>query len=157
MKSLAWVLGLLALAGNAQGDDEKSGTNQSSKAKPASESGAILLVPSELKWTADPKRPGTAMALAEGDPSKGPAHFYLKYEKGFVGGPHHHTNDHGGWILQGTVILELDGTDTKLPPGSFYFVRGNKIHVAKCDAGAECVMTVDVRGKWDAIPDPRTK
>src|SRR5438270_451541 len=66
------------------------------------------------------------------------------------------TPDHGGWILQGTVILELDGTDTKLPPGSFYFVKGNKVHVAKCDAGAECVMTVDVRGKWDAIPDART-
>ena len=53
------------------------------------------------------------------------------------------------------MILAIDGKDTKLPPGSFYFVKGNKIHIAKCDAGAECIMTIDVRGKWDAIPDPR--
>jgi quercetin dioxygenase-like cupin family protein len=114
--------------------------------------GAILLVPSDLHWVADPKRPGTAMALAEGDPDKGPAHFYLKYDKGWAGGLHYHSNDHGGWILSGTVILVVDGKETKLPPGSFYFMKAKKPHLAKCDTDAECVMTVDVRGTWDAVP-----
>jgi quercetin dioxygenase-like cupin family protein len=119
----------------------------------ASKKGAILLTESDLKWVADPKRPGTYTADAEGDPAKGPAHFYLKYDKGFAGGLHYHTSDHGGWILAGTVILEVDGKETKLPPGSFYFLDAKKPHLAKCAAtGPDCVMTVDVRGPWDAVP-----
>lgn len=121
-------------------------------APPEAKNGAILLVDSDLKWTSDPKRPGTYMALAEGDPEKGPAHFYLKYDKGFAGGLHYHSSDHGGWILSGTVILVIDGKETKLPPGSFYFVKAKTPHIAKCAADAACVMTVDVRGKWDAVP-----
>jgi quercetin dioxygenase-like cupin family protein len=107
----------------------------------------------DLKWV-PMKRPGTEMALAEGDPDKGPAHFYLKYEKGFVGGEHYHSSDHGGWILSGTAILVVDGKESKLPPGSFYFMKARKPHIAKCDQGAECIMTVDVRDKWDVVNVP---
>jgi hypothetical protein len=38
-----------------------------------SKTGATLLTESDLKWIADPKRPGTYTAYAEGDPAKGPA------------------------------------------------------------------------------------
>src|SRR3954463_4210494 len=109
---------------------------------------AVLLTANDLKWE-EAGRPGTWMALSEGDPSKGPAHFYLKYDKGFAGGLHYHTHDHGGWILSGTVIIEINGKETRLPPGSFYFVKGKQAHIAKCDPSSECLMTVDVRGQWD--------
>ena len=48
----------------------------------------------------------------------------------------------------------VDGNETKLTPGSFYFLKGKKPHTAKCDPSAECVMTVDVRGKWEVVPEP---
>jgi len=116
---------------------------------------AILLTLADLEWIENSERPGTYQAAAEGDPDTGPAHFYLKYAKGFAGGLHSHTSDHGGWILAGTVILVIDGKETKLPPGAFYFVKGGKPHIAKCDPGAECIMTVDIRGKWDVVSEPK--
>ena len=142
-------------SGAAPAKDAKAPAAPAADAKPTppdvKKTGAILLTDADLKWMPDPKRPGTAMAYAEGDPDKGPAHFYLKYDKGWAGGLHYHNNDHGGWILQGTVIIEVDGKETKLPPGSFYFIKAKKPHIAKCDATADCIMTVDVRGKWDAV------
>lgn len=149
----AVTLALIAATAAAQ---PKAGAKASpAGAKPtpagASKADAILLTESDLEWIADPKRPGTYMAYAEGDPAKGPAHFYLKYDRGFAGGLHYHTSDHGGWILSGTVIIQVDGKDTKLPPGSFYFIKGKKPHIAKCDTTADCIMTVDVRGTWDAV------
>ena len=114
---------------------------------------AILLTLADLNWIENPGRPGTYQAAAEGDPDTGPAHFYLKYAKGFAGGLHSHTSDHGGWILAGTVILVIDGKETQLPPGAFYFVKGGKPHIAKCDPSAECIMTVDIRGKWDVVSE----
>jgi len=147
MRQLVLLAGVLALSTAADADDKKT----------AAPKAAILIAASDIQWTPDPKRPGTYTAPAEGNPDKGPAHFYLKYDKGFAGGLHHHSHDHGGWILQGTVILVVDGVETKLPPGSFYFVKAKKPHLAKCDAAADCVMTVDVRGKWDAISDAPKK
>ncbi len=55
----------------------------------------------------------------------GPSHFFLKYAENFDGGSHHHTSDHGGYVLSGTVLLTVDGKKTR----------------------------IDVRGMWDAIPD----
>jgi quercetin dioxygenase-like cupin family protein len=116
---------------------------------------AILLTLADLEWIENAERPGTYQAAAEGEPATGPAHFYLKYAKGFTGGLHSHTSDHGGWILAGTVILVIDGKETKLPPGAFYFVKGGKPHIAGCDPSAECIMTVDIRDKWDVVAEPR--
>lgn len=151
--ALAVSLGLLSATAAAQ--TRTGAKTQAAEASPmppdARKTGAILLTETDLEWIADPKRPGTYLAYAEGDPAKGPAHFYLKYEKGFAGGLHYHTSDHGGWILSGTVVIQVDGKERKLPPGSFYFITGKKPHIAKCDPTSDCVMTVDVRGKWDAV------
>lgn len=160
MRKLALILGL-SLAATAHADKKQDATakpaapaDPAAKPKPPvlGKNKAILLTPTDLTWVEDPKRPGTWRALGEGNPDKGPAHFFLKYEKGFAGGEHYHTYDHGGWVLQGTVILVIDGQETKLPPGSFYFIKGRKLHIAKCDPGGECIMTVSVKGKWDAVP-----
>ena len=61
-------IGLMALAATASADDKKA----PDKATPeAAKTGSILLVPADLKWVDIPKRPGTQMALAEGDPERG--------------------------------------------------------------------------------------
>ncbi len=143
MHKLAFVCGFIALASTAVADGGKTG--------------ATLLVPTDLKWTDIPNRPGAKIAVVEGDPKAGPSHFYLKYDRGFDGGLHHHTSDHGGYILSGTVIITVDGKETRLPPGSFFFIDGKKPHAVKCDPSGDCLMAVDVRGKWDVIADSPPK
>lgn len=140
MRRLALLCGLMAVSPLARADDFAT-------------TGAILVVPADLKWVENPSRPGAWQAVVEGDPKVGPSHFFLKYAKNFDGGPHHHTSDHGGYVLTGTVLLTVDGKETRLPPGSFFWIKGGKVHSVRCEA--ECIQAIDVRGKWDAIPDPK--
>ena len=139
--ALGLVLGVLGFAPLAHADDTGSG--------------ATLVVPSDLKWAENPTRPGAWQAVVEGDPKTGPSHFFLKYAKNFDGGPHHHSSDYGGYVISGTVLLTVDGKENRLPAGSFFWIKGGKIHSVRCEA--ECIQAIDVRGKWDAIPDPAIK
>ena len=74
-------------------------------------------------------------AVVEGDPKVGPSHFFLKYAKNFDGGPHHHTSDHGGYVLTGTVLLTVDGKEARLPPGFVLLDQGGgKVHSVRASA-----------------------
>ena len=111
----------------------------------------------DLKWNDVPNFPGVKMAVVSGDPDKGAAHFFIKFAPGFAAPLHHHNADHSVAVVAGTVVLNIDGKDTKLPAGSFFSFHGKKTHSTKCDAGADCVLFVDTRGKWDVIPEAAAK
>ena len=122
-------------------------------AKPA----ATLTAAADLKWADVPGFPGVHMAVGEGDPSKGASHFFLKFDKGFAAPEHHHTADHYGTVISGTMILTVDGKDTKLAAGSYFGFTGKKVHATKCDAAADCVIELDARGAWDVVPEKADK
>ena len=114
---------------------------------------AVLLPAADLKWTDVPDFPGVQMAVLDGDPAKGAGHFLIKLKDGFVTPLHHHTSDHFATVLSGTLSFTVDGKETLLPPGSFFVFKGKKEHITKCVPGADCVLSVDVRGKWDVVPE----
>ena len=122
------------------------------KDKPA-KGGAVLTPATDLKWANAEGMAGVQMAVAQGDPGKGPSHFFIKFVPGFAAPLHHHTSDHFVTVLAGTLILNVDGTDTKLPVGSYFAFTGKKPHATRCDAGAECLLFIDCRGKWDVVPE----
>jgi hypothetical protein len=45
-----------------------------------------------------------------------------------------------------------DGKEISLPAGSYFSFVGKKKHTTRCDAGADCVLFMDARGKWDVVP-----
>ena len=114
---------------------------------------AVLLPAGDIKWTDVPDFPGVQMAVLEGDPSKGAGHFLIKLKDGFVAPLHHHSSDHFATVLSGTMSFTVDGQETLLPAGSFFVFKGKKEHITKCVPGADCVLSVDVRGKWDVVPE----
>lgn len=114
-------------------------------------SSAVLTTVDELKWVDVPNAPGVQTATVEGDATKGPHHFFLKFPAGFEVGAHHHTADHYGTMIKGTLVLTVDGKETKLAPGSFVGFTHKTKHATKCEAGSECVMFIDSRGAWDAV------
>ena len=114
--------------------------------------GRSVLVPTaDLKWNDVPGFVGVKLAAVDGDPGKGPAHFFLKFAAGFAAPLHHHTANHSGTVVSGTLDLTVDGKEQKLPPGSFFEFSHKTPHVTKCEAGADCVLSMDVRGKWDVV------
>lgn len=140
---LCGVVAVGALAGGAQADKGKGA--------------ATLTAAADLKWADVPNMKGIKIAVGDGDPGKGASHFYLKFDKGFTAGEHHHTPDHSGTVVAGTLILTVDGKETRLPAGSFFSFSGMKVHATKCDAAADCILAMDARGKWDVVPEPEVK
>ena len=116
-------------------------------------SSAVLVSDAELKWNDVPDFPGVKMAPLHGDPGTGPSHFFLKLPSGFAVGMHFHNADHWVAVVSGTLVLTPEGgAEKKLPAGSGFGFTGKKKHTTKCAAGADCVLFIDARGKWDVIP-----
>ena len=116
--------------------------------------GTVVLTPSsDVKFADVPGFPGVQMAVLGGDPAKGPHHMMLKFTPGFAAPLHHHTTDHYGTVVSGTLVLISGGKEVKLPPGSYFAFTGKMPHETKCEAGADCVLAIDARGKWDVVPE----
>jgi mannose-6-phosphate isomerase-like protein (cupin superfamily) len=129
----------------------------SANAKETKGGSAAMIPAGDLKWGDVAGFPGVKMAVAEGDPAKGPTHFFIKFAGGFAAPMHHHSSDHHVTVLAGTLVLTVDGKETKLPPGSYFAFKGKKHHMTKCDAGPDCLLAVDSRGKWDVVPEGEAK
>ena len=136
----AMTLSVTAFAPHATAKGTKGGT-------------AVLIPASDLKWGDVAGFPGVKMAVVEGDPAKGPNHFMIKFAGGFAAPLHHHSSDHHVSVISGTVVLTVDGKENKLPAGSYFSFKGKKQHMTKCEAGADCLLAVDSRGKWDVVPE----
>ncbi len=126
----------------------------SASPKEAKKAATVVLLPAgDIKWNDVPDFPGVKMAALEGDPSKGAGHFFIKLKDGFAAPLHHHSSDHFVTVVSGTLSLTVDGKETRLPAGSFFLFKGKKTHITKCEPGADCVLSVDARGKWDVVPE----
>jgi quercetin dioxygenase-like cupin family protein len=118
--------------------------------------GSATLTPAaDFKWTDVEGFPGVKVAALQGDPAKGANHVMLKLPSGFSAPLHHHTADHYVTVVTGTLVLTVDGKETKLPPGSYFAFTGKKSHLTKCDAGADCTVFIDNRAKWDVVPEDK--
>ena len=116
----------------------------------ASGGNAVIEPRAGLKWTPGAV-PQVSTATVEGDISKGPAHFFLKYASGFVTPLHHHSADHYVTLVAGSLVLIVDGKDHRLTPGSYFALTGKKPHAARCEGSGDCVMSIDARGPWDVV------
>ena len=114
---------------------------------------AVLTPVGDLKWADMLDRPGVKMAATQGDPTKGPGHFFIKLPAGFSVPLHHHSSDHYVTVVSGTMVFNVDGKDYSLAPGSYFAFTGKKQHTTRCADGADCVLSIDARGKWDVVPE----
>ncbi len=144
MRTWMMLSGLVAISAVTAHADKGKGT-------------AVLAPAADLKWADVPGMAGVKIAAADGDPGKAASHFFLKFDKGFTAGEHHHTANHSGIVVTGTLVLTVDGKETRLPAGSFFAFNGKKPHMTKCDAAAECILAMDARGKWDVVPEVAAK
>lgn len=137
----ALTLAFAALATPSYGkEDKKAGT-------------AVLSPAADLKWNDVPGFQGVKMAVLQGDPAKGPHHSMIKFDGGFAAPLHHHSSDHYVTVVSGTLVLTVDGKETRLPAGSFFLFKGKMKHMTRAEAGSDCVLSLDVRGKWDVISE----
>jgi quercetin dioxygenase-like cupin family protein len=120
-------------------------------------SNASLIEAKDLKWADVAGFPGVQTAVVEGDAAKGSHHAFMKFAPGFAAPLHHHTANHFVTVVSGTLVLNVDGQEHRLPPGSYFAFKNKAKHTTSCAEGAECVLFVDVRGKWDVMPEKTEK
>src|SRR5262245_7135835 len=113
---------------------------------------AVVTPKADLKWTESGIQ-GVSFAAVDGDMTKGPCRFYLKYAAGFVAPLHHHSPDHYVTTVSGNLVLTVDGKDNHLAPGSFFALTGMKPHAAHVEGNEDCVMFVQAMGPWDVVPE----
>jgi mannose-6-phosphate isomerase-like protein (cupin superfamily) len=116
---------------------------------------AAVVPLADVKWT-PAGIPGVSVAPVEGDMAKGPCHFYLKYDAGFVAPLHHHSPDHYVTVVMGTLVLTVGGKDYRLAPGSFFQLLNKAPHAARVEGDQPSVMFVDARGPWDVVLEPES-
>ena len=99
----------------------------------AQAAGSTMVTPvADVKWMPGPV-PGVSIAPVEGDMTKGPSHFFLKYDAGFAAPVHYHSPDHYVTVVSGTLVLTMDGKEHVLAPGSFCAMTGKAKHAARVD------------------------
>lgn len=92
------------------------------------------------------------VAPGYGDMTKGAHSNFVKIPGGFSSPPHTHTEDYYAVVVSGVIGNGMEGMqDIPLPPGSYWFQKGNEKHVTKCLSSTECVFFVTQPGKFDFV------
>ena len=115
-------------------------------------SDVVIMMPSEMKWSAVEGFQGIVTSVVEGDAMKGNHHSFMKFDSKFAAPLHMHSADHYVSVIQGTFLLTVDGVEHRLPAGSFFGFKNKKAHTSGCAEGSQCLIFADVRGKWDVVP-----
>jgi hypothetical protein len=55
------------------------------------------------------------------------------------------------------LVLVSGGHEVRLPPGSYFSFTGRMPHATRCEAGADCILAIDSRGKWDVVPEKNAR
>jgi hypothetical protein len=104
----------------------------------------------EMKWD---DLGGPKMANASGDYKKGPYAGLFKMPAGFTSPMHTHTGEYEAIQIMGTSSHWLEGEDgkaaKKMTPGSYWKMTSRLPHVSACAAGADCVVLVMQKTKFD--------
>lgn len=108
----------------------------------------------EVKWIESPG--GPKMAVLSGDLNKGPYVALLQLPAGSESPWHSHTGDYEAIQISGTTRHWMRGEDgtraKKLPPGSYWMMPGGPEHVTACDPGADCLVAIWQKTRFDALP-----
>jgi len=121
----------------------------------ATKGNATITEAKDIKWEPAPGMQGVYTATIEGNATKGAHHSFMKFDAGFAAPMHHHTSDHFVTVVAGTLILNVDGVEHRLPPGSYFSFKKKQPHTTACAAGTDCILFTDVRGKWDVVPEKK--
>jgi hypothetical protein len=112
----------------------------------------------DAQWTPLMKEgPLPAVAPIQGDGTKGAYEGYLKLPAGFESPPHSHTSDYWSVLVQGKMThWAVNGGSEKdakqLGVGDLTYMPAKLEHISKCYPGAECIMVVVQKGKFDFVP-----
>lgn len=104
---------------------------------------------------------GPTLGALWGDTTKGPYGALMHLKGGFTTPMHTHGGDYEAVQISGTSSHWFKGEDgtkaKKMTPGSYWKMPGGVAHVSACAAGADCVIYIAQKTKFDFVPVPEPK
>ncbi len=93
---------------------------------------------------------------------KGAHYAYLKLPAGFTSPAHSHSSDYWAVLVQGKMThwAAEGGSEAEakqLGVGDLTYMPAKVNHISKCFPGADCVMAIYQKGKFDFIPAKEAK
>jgi len=120
--------------------------------KPPSTEDQLAVNVKEANWAA-PKNPeipkGVMASPIATDPASGANIGYAKFAPGLTFPMHWHTHAEYTSVVSGKVQFTVNGKAYDLEPGGYVVIPGKVHHMAKCAAGAECVLLTRRAGPAD--------
>lgn len=114
--------------------------------------GTSVSIPvTEMKYTETGIGP-IKVAPGHGDMSKEAHSNFVKIPGGFSSPVHIHSEDYYAVVVAGVIGNGKEGAeDIPMPPGSYWYQKGNERHITKCLSPTECVFFVTQPGKFDFV------
>ena len=107
----------------------------------------------EVKWD---DLSGLKIGTLAGDYKKGAYGALVRVPAGYTSQLHSHTGAYEAVEINGTSSHWMRGEDgtkaKKMTPGSYWSIPAKMEHVSSCAAGADCVMFISQKVKYDALP-----
>ena len=89
---------------------------------------------------------------AYGDLQNGRHGTFVRMPAGFKSPVHTHTEDYYAVVVEGVGANHApDGEAAPLPPGSYWFQRGEEAHVTECLSETDCLFFIVQPGKFDYV------
>lgn len=90
---------------------------------------------------------------AYGDLQNGRHGSFVRMPHGFVSPVHTHTEDYYGVVIKGVGANQAPGGKViPLPVGSYWFQKGEEVHVTQCVSKEDCLFFIVQPGKFDYVP-----
>jgi hypothetical protein len=78
---------------------------------------------------------------------------FIRMPHGFISAPHTHTEDYFGVVIEGVGANYTPGGEAvPLPPGSYWFQKGEEVHLTQCLSKTDCLFFIVQPGKFDYLP-----
>jgi len=122
---------------------------------PVHEGQSVSTPVSEIKFFA------SGVKTEKGELQAGPAYgnmnggkhgTFIRMPHGFVSAPHTHTEDYFAVVIKGVGANHApDGAIVPLPAGSYWFQKGEEVHVTQCLSKTDCLFFIVQPGKFDYL------
>jgi hypothetical protein len=111
--------------------------------------GKIKFFPSGIKTEKGELKAGPAYGNMNG----GKHGTFIHMPHGFVSAPHTHTEDYFAVVIKGVGANHTPGGEiVPMPPGSYWFQKGEEVHVTQCLSKTDCLFFIVQPGKFDYLP-----
>lgn len=114
-------------------------------------------VHTDIDWKASGSLPpGAEYHVIHEDKATHAVQSLVRFRSGYSLPPHSHTHDETIVVIKGKLIVEMNGTERTLKPGTYAFLPAGETHSLRTGGWGKCDFFLTLNGPFDikGLPSP---